>query len=171
MIAIQLKCAESYEMVYNFIFFFFFLGGGGVFKNAYELLTLRALTISMFHKNLSFNVWVKYFEWNFKGILWNSTQNILPIHWKMCNLFISENLRALRFKSSYMVLNIVCIMQNVTKYSYFIDSLRPSYIVKMLGKRLPPVCHQEKLMVTCYQLYLNLNQNTKFSVNNMHSNM
>ena len=30
---------------------------------------------------------VLYFEWNFKGILWNSTQNILQIHWKMCILF------------------------------------------------------------------------------------
>ena len=34
--------------------------------------------------------------WNFKGTLWNSTQNILPIHWKMCILFTGENLRALR---------------------------------------------------------------------------
>ena len=49
---------------------------GGCFKNAYELLTLRALKISMFHKNLSFNVWVRYFVLNFKGTLWNSTQNI-----------------------------------------------------------------------------------------------
>ena len=30
-----------------------------------------------------------------------STQNILPIHWKMWILFTGENLRALRFKSSY----------------------------------------------------------------------
>ena len=41
-----------------------------------------------------------FFVWNFKGTLWNSTQNILPIHWKMCILSTSENLRALRFKSS-----------------------------------------------------------------------
>ena len=37
--------------------------------------------------------------WNFKGYLWNSTQNILPIHWKLWILFTGENLRALRFKS------------------------------------------------------------------------
>ena len=35
----------------------------------------------MWIKSTSFNVWVRYFEWNFKGTLWNSTQNILPIHY------------------------------------------------------------------------------------------
>ena len=39
--------------------------------------------------------------WNFKGTLWNSTQNILPIHWKIWLLYNIEILRALRFKSSY----------------------------------------------------------------------
>ena len=53
---------------------------------------------------ISFNVWVRYFVRNFKGYLWNSTQNILPIHWKMWILFTCENLRALRIKSSYMFL-------------------------------------------------------------------
>ena len=38
--------------------------------------------------------------WNFKGYLWNSTQNSIPIHWKMWTLFTCENLRALWFKSS-----------------------------------------------------------------------
>ena len=42
--------------------------------------------------------------WNFKGYLWNSTQNILPIHWKMWFLYNIEILRALRFKSSYSFL-------------------------------------------------------------------
>ena len=51
---------------------------------------------------VSFNVCVRYFVWNFKGILWNYTRTILPIHWKMCILFTGENFRALslRFKSS-----------------------------------------------------------------------
>ena len=53
---------------------------------------------------ISFNVRVWYFEWNFKGYIWNSTQNIIPIHWKMWILFTCENLRALRFKSSQMFL-------------------------------------------------------------------
>ena len=37
-----------------------------------------------FQRYLSFNVWVRYFVSNFKGYLWNFTQNILPIHvnWK-----------------------------------------------------------------------------------------
>ena len=42
--------------------------------------------------------------WNFKGTLWNSTQNILPIHWKLQILYNIEILRALRFKSSYAFL-------------------------------------------------------------------
>ena len=42
--------------------------------------------------------------WNFKGTLWNSTQNILPIHWEMRLLNNIEILRALRFKSSYAFL-------------------------------------------------------------------
>ena len=33
-------------------------------------------------------------------IMWNPTQNMMPIHWKMCSLLRSENLRAPRFTSS-----------------------------------------------------------------------
>ena len=39
-----------------------------------------------------------------KGTLWNSTQNILPMLWKMCSLFKSEDLRAPRFMSSKVFL-------------------------------------------------------------------
>ena len=42
--------------------------------------------------------------WNYKGTLWNSTQNILPIHWKIGFLHNIEILSALRFKSSYAFL-------------------------------------------------------------------
>ena len=52
----------------------------------------------------SFNAWVRYFVWNFKGNFWNSTQNILPIHWKMRFLYNIEILRALKFKSSSVFL-------------------------------------------------------------------
>ena len=38
---------------------------------------------------------------NFKGTLWNSTQNILSIHWNIQFLYNIDILRALRFKSSY----------------------------------------------------------------------
>ena len=48
----------------------------------------------------SFNVWVRYPAWNFKGYLWNSTQNVSPIQWKMWYLYNIENFRALKFKSS-----------------------------------------------------------------------
>ena len=41
--------------------------------------------------------------WNFIGHLWNSTQNILPIHWKVF-LWNIEILRALRVKSPYAFL-------------------------------------------------------------------
>ena len=58
----------------------------------------------MLYKKASFNVSVRYFVWNFKGTLWNSTQNLLPIHWKMCTSFAGENLRAVRFKSSEVFL-------------------------------------------------------------------
>ena len=74
---------------------------GGRFKNTYELLNLRALKFSPWIKSTSFNVWVRYFVWNFKGTLWNSTRNIWPIHWKIRFLYNMEILRALRFKSSY----------------------------------------------------------------------
>ena len=37
-----------------------------------------------------------------KGTFWNSSQNILPMHWKMRFLYSIEILGALGFKSSYM---------------------------------------------------------------------
>ena len=54
----------------------------GRFKKAYVLLNLRALKIHPWMKCTSFIEWVRYFVCNFKGDLWKSTQNILPIHWK-----------------------------------------------------------------------------------------
>ena len=48
----------------------------------------------------SFKVWVRYFVWNFKGYLWNSTQNNLSILWNIWFLYNFEILRALGFKSS-----------------------------------------------------------------------
>ena len=73
-------------------------------KNAYELVNIGALKFSSTNYT-SFNVWVTYSVWNFKGYLWNSTQNILPIHWMIRFLFNIENLRVLRFTSSYTFLN------------------------------------------------------------------
>ena len=73
---------------------------GECFKNTYELLNPGALKISMLYKNCIFQYMGKIFCVEFQRSLWNSTQNILPMHWKMCILFTGENLRALRFKSS-----------------------------------------------------------------------
>ena len=42
--------------------------------------------------------------WNFKVTLWNSIQNISPIHWKIWFLHNINILRAFRFKSSYTFL-------------------------------------------------------------------
>ena len=72
----------------------------GRFRNAYELLNLRTLKISTLYKIASFNVWVRYFVWNFKGNLWNSTQNILPIHWKT---WFSHKIEILRIFRSFQV--------------------------------------------------------------------
>ena len=65
------------------------------FKNTYELLNFH-----LWIKSTPFSVWVWHFVGNFKGTLWNSTQNILPIHWRIWFLYNIEILRALRFKSS-----------------------------------------------------------------------
>ena len=65
---------------------------------------LWALKFSPVNKMACFNAWVRYFVWNFKGDFWNSTRNILPIHWKMRFLYNIEILRALGFKSSSVFL-------------------------------------------------------------------
>ena len=67
----------------------------------------------MLYKIVSFNEWVRYFVWNFKGALWNSTQNISAIQWKMCILLSGENLRALRFKSVEAILKQMRTMKPI----------------------------------------------------------
>ena len=49
-------------------------------------------------------MWVSYFVWNFKGNIWNSTQTILPICWKIWFWYKIEILWALRCESSNMFL-------------------------------------------------------------------
>ena len=54
-------------------------GGGGAQKHLHGLL-LEIQELLKCHcciKIISFNVWVRYFVWNFKGTLWNSTQKNL----------------------------------------------------------------------------------------------
>ena len=58
----------------------------GHLKHVYKLEIWDRLNFKYLVKIASFNVLIRYFVWNFKGSLWNSTQNILPMHWKMCSL-------------------------------------------------------------------------------------
>ena len=72
----------------------------GVSKTLTSSQIQELLNFHLWIKCTSFDVWVRYFAWNFKGYLWNSAQNILPIHWKIRFLYNIEMLRALWFKSS-----------------------------------------------------------------------
>ena len=63
---------------------------GWCFKNDHELVNVGAVIFLSLKELHIFNVWVRYFVWNFKGYLWNSTQNISPIHWKMGFLYMAE---------------------------------------------------------------------------------
>ena len=81
-----------YDLNYQLILSLKNRGEGG-FKNAYDLGFFKS---SLLYKLRIFE-WVRYFVWNFKGYLWNSTQNILPIHWKIQFLYIYW-----KFKSSRM---------------------------------------------------------------------
>ena len=47
----------------------------------------------------SFNIWARYF-------VWNSTQNMLPIHWKFRFLCYVENLQVIGSMSSYVFWNV-----------------------------------------------------------------
>ena len=59
---------------------------GGHFKNAYELLNLRNLKFSTLYENHIFQCIGKIFCVEFQRYLWNSTEYISTIHWKMCSL-------------------------------------------------------------------------------------
>ena len=55
---------------------------GWRFKIFYERINRNTLKFLHLNKTLIFNVWVRYFQWNFKWCLCISTHNILPTHWK-----------------------------------------------------------------------------------------
>ena len=76
--------------------------GQGTVAKTLMHLTQEHLTFHVWIKYPSFNAWIRYFVWNFKGCLWNSTQNILPIYWKIWFQYRVEILRPLGFKSSWM---------------------------------------------------------------------
>ena len=52
----------------------------------------KLLNIHFSTNYTSFNMWARQLVWNFKGYLWNSTQNTPPIHWKIQFIYIVENL-------------------------------------------------------------------------------
>ena len=68
------------------------------------------------------------------GYLWNSTQNILSIYWKIWFLYNVEILRALRFKSSYSSLKCPPGAETgiLLDNSIVADALFPDLIKKML---------------------------------------
>ena len=61
--------------------------------------------------------------WNFKGTLWNSTQNIFPIHWKMRLSYNIEISRAFIFKNSKVFLNCPPDGPMVSNVDGWIDGL------------------------------------------------
>ena len=71
----------------------------GAFQKHTELLNFH-----LWIKSTFFIACVRYLGWNFKGTLWNSTQNILPIHGNKWFLWNSEISGALKFRSSYTFL-------------------------------------------------------------------
>ena len=84
------------QWVKQLICYYMYKGPWGHFKSAYKLLNLRALKFSPVNE-------IHFFQWMGK-IFWNSTQNILPIHWKIWFLYNIEILKALRFTRKYAVL-------------------------------------------------------------------
>ena len=77
-----------------------YFGSWGRFKTI--LLYTRALKCVVWIKYLFFSVWTSYFVWNFKGHIWNSTQIIPTIHWKVGLSHKVNILRVLKFKSPYI---------------------------------------------------------------------
>ena len=95
--------------------------------------------------------------WNFKGYLWNSAQNIIPIHWKMRILFSGENLGALNFKSSYVFMKRLTEPSRKTHSSYrnmkchscFSSMHYITFSLKLSGNlRSRPSLHLNKMQTT-----------------------
>ena len=102
---------------------------GGISK-MHMSSSIESYSIFKCIKIVSFNVWARYFVWNFKGTLWHSTKNISPIHWKSRSWLRSENLRAHRFTSFIKVFemppNHLIHYQYYTKGGdYQVNTLRP----------------------------------------------
>ena len=104
--------------------------------------------------------------WNFKGTLWNSTQNILLIHWKIRFLYNIGILRALKFKSSYAFLKRPLVtmlhMSRHVQHCRLLDSLESKLEQKIFLQELfvswmaenwgcgTYIWHDWRYMLLCY---------------------
>ena len=101
LIRILIKTSQSIEYTSVKIYIMHGCYSRGRFKDRHEISNIRALIFqyllcfNVWIKYTSFHVWVGYLMWNFKQYLWNSTQNILPIHWKIYLLYIVKILKSL----------------------------------------------------------------------------
>ena len=88
-------------------------GPGGVAKTFSSSHTWELFNLHFSTNCTSFNVWVRYFfAWNFKGTLWNSTQNILLIHCEKRYIYNDENLKVPKFTRSNSFLRPVPVNSN-----------------------------------------------------------
>ena len=100
-------------------------GGGG--QNVWKLLNLRALKCSPANKIHIFQCMGKIFEWNFRWYLWNSTQNILPIHGRM-HFSYNVEITILKFMLTISNLASDWLATQVPRafwHTYFIDKYQP----------------------------------------------
>ena len=85
------------------------------FKYRYELLTPTALKTSMLYKNVSFNVWLRYFLRGISTFSLKFHTKSLSIHWKMCILFSCEDFSREIFQLFPPVLrylNFICCVKS-----------------------------------------------------------
>ena len=68
-------------------------------KNAYGHLHIRVPKFLPLNNMHIFQYMNEIFSWNLKRYLWNSTQDVLAIHWKIWFFHSSQNLKALIFKN------------------------------------------------------------------------
>ena len=149
-------------------------------KQPWEILHLQFST-----NCISFKVWVRYFVWNFKGYLWNSTQNSLPIHKKISFFLKCWKFKSPRFRSLYefcnhfvpCVVNLdggckkrkemkqVCIrMLNKNKLTTFMKHMMGSILNSVSSPCWNTPCHNATNEVnTCRELILWLRSEERVS--------
>ena len=86
--------------------FIFSSSGWGISKMLMSSSIWKLLDIHFSIHYTSFNACVRYFVLNFEVYLWNSTQNIKHIYWKIWFLYNIENIKADRFRSPYVFLKL-----------------------------------------------------------------